>query len=230
VVTPDRRFSVPLYTIQELAYYLRLSESTVGLWVRGSAATDSLVSFIPSPKPKEAEIPFIGFVETVMLQELRHRTSMQKIRKGLAKIAVKEGLHHALASKRLYTDGVELFYNYAEKEDDPEYRELAEVLSDNYVFELALGRVKLLSYEDDGYAGQVIWPLTRRITLRPIIEVRPGRAFGQPTFIRGGSRLKDVLSRFNAGDDPDKVAEDFGVPWDDMLDTLRALTAPPEAA
>ena len=226
----DVRFTVPLYTLQEVAYYLRLAEGTLGHWVRGYPGSSPLVSIIPSPDRREAEIPFIGFAETIMLRELRHQTSMQKIRKGLAKMEARQGLRHALASKRLYTDGVELFYNWAEEEHDPEYRELAEVLSDNYVMELALGNLHLLDYDSEGWAERVIWPLTRTVTDRPIIELRPERAFGQPTSMHGGSRLRDVLNRFNAGDDPRDVAEDFGVPWEDMLDTLRAFTATPAPA
>ena len=43
--------------------------------------------------------------------------------------------------------------------------------------------------------------------------------------------MEDVVDRFRGGEDPDGIAEDFGVPVKDVLDILRAIISPlPEAA
>ena len=50
------------------------------------------------------------------------------------------------------------------------------------------------------------------------------RAFGSPTFQRGGARVDDVLERFWAGESIDELTEEFGVPADQLEDVLRAAS------
>ncbi|MGD0715443.1 MAG: DUF433 domain-containing protein [Gaiellaceae bacterium] len=49
----------------------------------------------------------------------------------------------------------------------------------------------------------------------------PTRSFGQPIFIRGAARVENVVDRWRAGDPLVEVAEDFGVPTEDVEDILR---------
>jgi uncharacterized protein (DUF433 family) len=56
--------------------------------------------------------------------------------------------------------------------------------------------------------------------------VDPERAFGQAIFIHGGARVVDVRGRIQAGEDELAVAQDCGVPLDDV----RAALAPPASA
>jgi uncharacterized protein (DUF433 family) len=56
------------------------------------------------------------------------------------------------------------------------------------------------------------------------IVVDPERGFGQPTFVRGGTRLEDALALFRAGEPLDVVAEEYGVPRDQLGDAVRIAT------
>jgi uncharacterized protein (DUF433 family) len=54
--------------------------------------------------------------------------------------------------------------------------------------------------------------------------VDPERGFGQPVFARGGARLEDTLSMFRAGESLDVVADEYGVPLDQLEDVVRIAT------
>jgi hypothetical protein len=64
-------------------------------------------------------MPFIGLVEAYALAAFRKAgVPMQRIRPTIDALASELGLAHALASKRLYTDGVEVLYDYAQHAGD----------------------------------------------------------------------------------------------------------------
>jgi uncharacterized protein (DUF433 family) len=51
--------------------------------------------------------------------------------------------------------------------------------------------------------------------------VDPTRGFGRPIFERGGARLEDALSLFRSGEALDVVADEYGVPRDQLEDVVR---------
>jgi hypothetical protein len=76
------------------------------------------------------------------------------------------GLQHALASRRRYTDGAEMLYDYAERGEDEDAaraaRELVVVRSDQRVFnEVVDSYLRRLEFADDGYAQLIRRPPTR---------------------------------------------------------------------
>nr|MBA2599947.1 DUF433 domain-containing protein [Actinomycetota bacterium] len=149
---------------------------------------------------------------------------MQYLRKVLSELEKEMGVEHALASRRLYSHGAAVLYDYSPR--DAETRELVEVLTKNQVFEkVAQDYLKLITFGSDDYASRLVLPITKR----PVIEIDPKRAFGQPLFLKGGARMEDVLARFRAGEDLEEVAEDYGVPLPHVLDVIRAVI-PAEAA
>lgn len=56
------------------------------------------------------------------------------------------------------------------------------------------------------------------------LVVDPERGFGQPIFARGGTRLEDALALFRAGESLDVVADEYGVPRDQLEDAVRIAT------
>ncbi len=221
-VPTDRRFTRPLYRIENAAWFLRVPEGTLAQWVRGRGNARPIVSSVAAEGRLLPTIPFVGLAEALVVRTLRRtdpKMSMQKIRKGLDRIKDEIGLEHALVSRRLKTDGVELFYDYAHEDSD--FGELAEVISQNYVLDGVLeGQLKIIAFDDDGWADRLTLPF---VPDRAIVQVRTDRAFGRPVFIRGGARLQDVLTRFRAGEPLEDVVRDFGVPIEDVLDILRGF-------
>lgn len=219
--TKDPRFTAPLYTVREAAYYLRRPRTTVEGWVHGRGGIGPLVSSSPSAVRLHAEVPFIGLAEALVVNLLRRRgVSMPNIRRALDELAKEMTLDYALASRRLSTDGVEVFFRYAEQTGVPEVGHMAEVIKQQYVLAGVLdGGMTIVSFSEDGWAGRLVLPFGTR----ELIEVDPQRAFGKPLFINGGAPLTSVLDRLTAREPIGSVARDFDVPVEDIEDLLLAF-------
>jgi uncharacterized protein (DUF433 family) len=217
----DIRFAAPLYTIGEAARFLEVPTSTLASWVRGQGSSDPIVTSL-GRTGREAEIPFVGLVEGLVAAAFRRAgVSMQHIRRALGVLAREVGVEHALASQALYTDGARILYDYATAESNDKV--LTVVLSGQRVFAQAIeDYLRLITYGPDEWAERMVLP----ITVKPMVEVDPHRAFGQPVFIRGGARMEDVIDRFRAGEPLVSVAADFGLRTDDIEAVIRASLAP----
>jgi len=222
----DTRFSVPLYTVAEAAQFLGVPSSTLSTWSRGyvrrpagraEVQGEAIVTSVDAPRGFPA-IPFIGLAEGMVLAAFRRAgVSLQHIRKAVAVLDREIGIDYALASSKLYTDGAVILYDYAERKDQ-ELAELTEVVSQQRVFSPVVAEyLKRVRYGDDGWAVTLVSPATAR----PVVEIDPTRGFGQPIFIHGASRVEDVIDRWHAGDPLAEVAEDFGVPLEDVEEALR---------
>ena len=144
---------------------------------------------------------------------------MQHLRRAISILEREIGVHHALASRRLYSDGARLLFDYAEAEHDAELAGLTEVVSRQRVFSpVVAAYLKRIEYGPDNWAVKLTSPVTRR----PVVIVDPKRAFGQPIFVRGAAPVESVVARLKAGESIAAVAEDFGVPAGDVEDYLRA--------
>jgi uncharacterized protein (DUF433 family) len=163
-------------------------------------------------------IPFIGLAESMVLAAFRRAgVSLQHIRRAATQLEREIGLEHALASERLFTDGAVILYDYVGVGAE-ELAGLTEVVSQQRVFAPVIREyLQRIEYAPDGWAMR----LTSPATPRPVVVVDPARSFGQPIFIHGAVRVEDVLDRWRAGDSLTDVADDFGVPTEDVEDVLR---------
>jgi uncharacterized protein (DUF433 family) len=220
---------VPLYTVGEAARFLGVPPSTFGTWARGYTRhpTGHRTPVIGKPvitafeaRRGDPEIPFVGLAEAMVLAGMRRAgVSLQHIRRAVDVLESEIGFEHALASRRLYTDGAQLLFDYSEKVPAERLNHLTVVVSGQRVFADVIRDYLLrISYADDGLADRVVLPMTDR----QLLEVDPRRSFGQPIFLRGGVRYEDVVDRWRAGEPLAEVAADFAVPIEDVEDVLRA--------
>ncbi len=167
-------------------------------------------------------MPFIGFAEAYVLSAFRRAgVPMQRIRPAVKVLSSGIGVEHALASKRLYTDGVEVLYDYVTNEHNEELRGLTVVRTSQQQFaEVVRDYLKRITYGDDGWASQLRLPAYRRAE----VIVNPRRAFGMPLVVHGGARVEDLVDRFVAGDTLADIAEDFGVSEPEVEDVVRVAT------
>lgn len=229
---PDR-FHDPLYTVAEAARYLDVPASTFATWAHGyrrrSARRRDVVAapvLTAITSVRGPVIPFIGLAEGVALSAMRRSgVPLQRIRPALARIDDEFGLRHALASKRLYTDGAEVLVDYAAGSGDPTAaraaRELVVARNGQYVFNDIVGSyLRRIEFGEDGYARLIRLPAYDVAD----IVVDPARGFGQPIFARGGARLEDALALFRAGEPLDVVADEYGIPREQLEDAVRIAT------
>jgi len=226
----DVRFNAPLYTMAEAARVLDVPVSTFQTWARGYERRppgrpvvkgSPILTTVPA-EPGEPNVPFIGLAEGLVLAAIRrHGVPMQRIRPALDVLRTELGIDYALASRKLYTDGAEVLFDYAEHAGDDTVRELVVVRNDQRVFdEIVDSYLKRITYADDGWAERIRLPQYRRAE----VLADPRFSYGQPTFRAGRARVSDALERFWAGEDLAMVAAEFGVPEEELEDVVRVAS------
>jgi uncharacterized protein (DUF433 family) len=226
---------VPLYTVAEAARIVDVPPSTLATWAKGyvrrppgraEVTGAPVVTFVPPDRSGDPSIPFVGLAETLVLAAVRRSgVPMQRVRPALLTLQDELGLEHALASKKLYTDGAELLFDYGEsRRDTPEGRlvlNLVIVRSGQRVFVEAIeAYLRRIDYAPDGYPRLIHVPAYEHAD----VVVDPTRAFGAPVFERGGARVEDVLGRFWAGESLDELSDEFGVPAEQLEDVVRVAS------
>jgi uncharacterized protein (DUF433 family) len=132
------------------------------------------------------------------------------------------GLPQALASQQLQTDGAEILWDFARQSGDPADQEMIDGLvvirSGQQVFRpIVRDYLTMVTYED----GR-----TRRIQLPQYgnagVVVDPWLNGGQPTVVRRGVRVADIVSRLGAREPAEDVAGDYGLTVREVEEIRRA--------
>lgn len=226
------KFDAPLYTQAEGARFLGQSASTFRNWawgyhsvIRGREVTGApVLTALGKPGLRGPNIPFVGLAEGYALAAIRETgVPLQRIRPALERLDQEMGLKHALASQKLFTDGAEVLFDYAEKAGGDEgdaVRELVVVRNDQRVFaEVMAGYLQQIEFGADGFATAIPLPGFKKAEL--VADVR--HSFGQPVFRHGGARLEDAIALFKAERDIDVVSEEYGIPRAEFEDVLAVL-------
>lgn len=226
----DTRFNEPLYTVAEAARVVGVPSLTLATWTKGyvrdrldqgavigEAVVTAFVAVGPSPS-----IPFIGLAEALVLAAMRQSgVPMQRVRPVVAVLQRHIGIAHALASRQLCTDGAEILYGFS-----------ADTVDADVVSSLVVGRngqrvfldavreqLDRIEFGPDGYAN-----LVHVSGYRGSVVCDPLRSFGRPIFVHGGTRVDDVIARFQSGDSIEELTEEFGVSLIDIEDALRVAS------
>ncbi|MGH2944725.1 MAG: DUF433 domain-containing protein [Solirubrobacteraceae bacterium] len=217
----DPRVARPIFTLREAAGYLGVPTSTIHQWARPPAGRSPLITVFPR-HGHDATVPFLGFAEAYVLSAFRKaRVPLQRIRPAVDVLSREIGIDHALASRRLYTDGAEVLFDYASERSDDELLELVAPRTGQYQFtELVRDYLQRITYGDDGWASHLQLPIYQRAA----VVVDPDVAFGLPILTNGGARVEDLVDRFLAGDTISDIAADFAVPVDQVEDVIRVAT------
>ena len=222
--------------MSEAARIVDVPASTFRTWASGRAASrqeDAQSRGAPiitraavPPRSKLRSIPFVGLTEAMVLVAVRKSgVPMQRIRPALEELKKGLGLKYALASKRLYTDGAEVLFDYSESHPDSQVaraaRELVVVRNNQHVFSNVVEEyLQRFEYAPDGYVRLIRVPGYEHAE----IVVDPYRSSGAPIFATGGCRVKDVLYRYRAGETVQELTEEFGVPESHVEDAIRVAS------
>lgn len=236
MLTEDPRFTRPLYTVPEAARLVGMPPSTLANWAKGyrrsfpdrrDVKQGPVITSVPSGQHGAPSIPFVGLVEAAVVQAFR-RTDLplQRIRKALEILTEQGELAHPLASKRLFTDGAQVLFDYAQRSDDGQLRLLTVVISGQRVFHEVIEEYLRRIHFVDTWAGEMVVPITEH----EILRVRPRVASGDPLFVNGGAPLSAVASRYRAGESIRSLARDYDVPARDIREALDAFGVTPLAA
>ena len=107
------RFNDPLLTPRDVAHHLRIPPSTLYDWLRESADGKPLVHRVEPERRGWPSVPFVAVVEAYVLRSLRDlRLSKRRIREAAAEVRRTFDTPYALATKKIMTDGVDIFIEY----------------------------------------------------------------------------------------------------------------------
>jgi uncharacterized protein (DUF433 family) len=229
------QFSEPLYTIAEAARIVDVPASTLATWAQGyirrfagrpDVIGNPIVTYIQPHRRGDPSIPFVGLAEAMVLAAVRQSgVPMQRIRPAIEALQRELGVDHALASRKLYTDGAELLFDYAASASDRDDRQLVGALvvvrSGQRVFvEVIDEYLRRIEYGPDGYARLIRVPAYATAD----VLAYPTMSFGAPVFASSGARVDDALQLFWAGEALETVAREFGVPIEQVEDVIRVAS------
>ncbi|WP_419946219.1 DUF433 domain-containing protein [Candidatus Poriferisodalis sp.] len=226
----------PLYTVAEAAQVVHVPASTMGTWVKGyrrqprdgrPVIGEPIITSLKASSRGMPSIPFIGTAEALVVAAVRRRgVLLQRVRPALEILIQELGVEYALASRRLFTDGAEILFDYGDRFCDTEVghaaMELVVVRNGQGVFaEVISDYLERIDYATDGFAERICVPPFEG----GVIVADPKRAAGAPIFARGGARVADAKSLLDAGESARTVSEEYGMPEEHLWDFLRATSS-----
>lgn len=208
VVTVDI-FTDPLFTPAEVSTFLKIPRSTVYYWL-GTNSFDSvpLVHHITPERRGAASVPFAALVEAFVLRSLRNqlRFTKRQITDTVTDVRANFGTEFALASRRIATDGIDIFIRH----NDGEFARVGDhqvlirdVVGDylRYITWAPQGayasyasRLRLPSFGDDA----------------PVV-IDPRFGWGAPVVERNKVPVRAVLDLWASGEPLAVVAEEYGL-------------------
>lgn len=219
-------FEAPSYRAGEVAYLLKVPNSTVLSWCFGQAyrnrqgAPKTFQAVIEPADPVRRLLSFSNLCELHVLAAItrHHRVPLQRVRSAFARVRTEMRSPRPLLAEDFRTNGLDLFLEHA--------GQLVNVSGGGQAafrgeFERALDRI------ERGARGAPVrlFPFSRRpdrTTEQPqVIAIDPKIAFGRPIVAKARVRTDVIFDRFGAGDSPTEMAGDYGVREEDVLEALR---------
>jgi uncharacterized protein (DUF433 family) len=162
----------------------------------------------------------VNLTEVLALSGFRQSgVSMQKVRRALDFVKREMRVEHPLATQRILTDGIELFWEYQERHRDEVFL-VNIVRSGQRAFPEAVMRyLREIEWGRDSIASRW-WPSGK--PRMGAVVVDPRRAFGSPVLAGTGIRTEDVFLRFSAGEPLADLANDFGLTLEQTEAAVRA--------
>ncbi len=222
----DPRVSRGLFTLTDAAGWLVVPRSTFRSWAAGYTRPGAdpakpILLTIPSRRG-EPSIPLIGLAEGMVLNAFRRAgIPLQRIRPALERLDQEMGLQHALASDRLFTDGVEVLFDYGARLHAESIVDLVTVRNGQRVFApIVLDYLRRITYADDHWASQVELPGYQRARVLVNLQLAGGR----PVLERTRVAVEDVIDRWIAGDSISDLVDGFALAPAEVEDLVRAAT------
>jgi uncharacterized protein (DUF433 family) len=210
------RFAVPLLTPLETAQHLQIPERTIRYWLRHESAGHPLVHSIKPARRGHPSMPFVALIEAYVLRSLRNLgLSPTKIADAAAEVREQFDTEYGLASRRIATDGVDVFIHYLETD------------------EIARAGDRQMPFREliNDYLHYILWEegddFPTRLTLRMYdpavaeVVIDPRFAWGAPIVEPAKIPVAAVLGMWRAGESPDVVASEYGLTVEQVQALVR---------
>ncbi|TDV53643.1 DUF433 domain-containing protein [Actinophytocola oryzae] len=212
------RFTDPLLTPKDVARHLWIPESTVYHWLRDEADGVPLVHRVVPEKRGWPSVPFIAVVEAYVLRALRESgLTKAKIREAAAEVRRVLDTPYALATKKIATDGVDIFVHYA-------HDDLARAGDGQRPFRDLIDDYLLYVDWDakDGYASSL--RLRQYPDVAPV-TIDPRFGWGAPVVASTKVPVDAIVDLWLAGESLEDVAYEYGLSREQVEALCRVARA-----
>lgn len=198
-------YTTPLVTARDAAAHLRMPESTLDLWLRGTGQDEPLVHSVVPERRGWPRVPFAGLIEAHVLRSLRDLDiRMDEIRRIATIVRLEFNDPFALASQRIATDGASLFAQLADESLVNQHNQapIREVIDQH---------LRFIHWDDKGRPAQLRleqYPASAQV----IIDPRFG--WGRPVMAATKVPVAAVVDLWHAGESMDVVAAEFDLSRD----------------
>jgi uncharacterized protein (DUF433 family) len=205
VVAADNLLGVGLYSVEEIAFYARVSRRLVSRWLSGADDGEAVIG--PQWIGNEKFVPFLDFVQIMAIREIRqaHAVSLKKIRQLLEIAEAEQGIKHPFALK-----GITFLWG----------SELGLKLPDGTLVEASgkhrrntlLKEVVILYKEDLGYDSTGLANLYHAFHWNGcIVDMNPHIRFGEPIVTSCGYSAQTLYEAALAEGSIEAAAKAYGV-------------------
>lgn len=219
MAVPEREFwrsrlFIPNYRIREAARYAHLSPQTVAKWHSHPGANQKSTL---STKEKGAALSYLQLIEVAVVSSFRKAgVKLNKIAAAREYLSKHLECEFPFASYRFKTDGKELWMDYAQFEATSGDKTLLNATQGGQLaWSDIIGRLHEFDYENDGGLA-IRWHVAGR---DESVIIDPRIQFGAPSV--EGVATWAFKGRWEAGEELDDIADDFGVSNSDVLAALR---------
>ena len=219
---------IPAYSPFEASHYLRVPENTIRNWASGysygtrAGKAGHTKPLIKAADPREHLFSFINLLELHVISALRrdHKVQMLKIRRAIEYLEDKLKSPHPLIDEEMETDGTDVFVN--------KYGSLINASRDGQLAMKALLQAHLKRIERDKRGVAIrLFPFTRKrdagttVEAPRLIAIDPAVAFGRSVIVGSRVPTSEIAERFQAGESPSELAEDFGRTEEEIWEAIR---------
>lgn len=207
---------IPAYTIGEASGYLRLPKSTLRAWMLGQKGFQSVINIADKPGRR---LSFINLVEAFVLTGIRreHSIPLPKVRKAMEYLRRTFKTKRPLAENQFATDGVDLFVEkFGQLIGATQHGQMQ-------LREIILDRLKHVHRDPKGIPEKIVLFPARGNAPETVgdVVIDPRLSFGRPVLDGYGLRTAIVTERFEAGEQIEELAKDYGVPPEAIENAIR---------
>lgn len=209
------RFRDPVLTAKETARHLLIPQRTLNHWLAEEAGGAPLVHRVPPERRGWPTVPFVAVVEAYVLRSLRDLgLTKRKIRDAAAAVRREFGTAYGLATKKIVTDGVDIFLDYADGDlarVGDQQRPIREVLD---------GYLRYISWDaDDEFASSL---RLRQYPDNAPVVIDPRFGHGAPVTQENRVPVDAIVEMWLAGDSLKDVAYEYDLAPEQVEAICRA--------
>lgn len=211
------KFTDPLLTPKETARHLRIPATTIYHWLHEQADATPLVHHVEPLKRGQPSMPFVAIIEAYVLRALRGLgLTKRAVRDAAAEVRREFETPYALATKRIATDGIDIFVHYAD--DD-----LARIGDGQRpIRDVINGRLDYITWDTDDFPSRL--RLRQYPDIAPVI-IDPRFGWGAPVIETTKVPVDAVVALWLAGESLADVAYEYDLTPEQAEAICRAARA-----